>query len=124
MEELIRDIEELAAILSVLTPESLTPERIAETESSLLALDIAGSIDRFSVSLPMRPEDEEAAEAYDERTRKTVDAINRSVSAALRELERIREWRATLDLEALDGVISSARGHVRSVYDFTSSLQG
>ena len=123
MEELIRTIEDLTSILSALTPESMTPERIAETESTLLGLDMAGSIERFSASLPMRPEDEAAAEAYDERMRKKVDAINRSVSAARRELERIREWRATLDLEALDELISLARGHVRSLYDFTSSLQ-
>jgi hypothetical protein len=124
MEELIRTIEDLTSILSALTPESMTPERIAETDSSLSALDTAGAIERFSFRLPVRPEDEEAADAYDEGMRETVDAVNRSVSAARRELERIREWRATLDLEALDGVIALARGHVRSLYDFTSSLQG
>lgn len=124
MDELLQNIEALGAVLSALTPESMTPDRIDDTVASLSALDLIRSIERYRLGMPVRPEDEEAAEAYDASMRESADAINKAVSAANQELTRLKEWRGMLDLEALDGVIALARGHVRALYDLTSSFQG
>lgn len=123
MEELLNDIEALREALCALTPETMTPDRISETVALLSSIDMVGSIERFSGTLPLRPEDGAAAEEYDERMGETADEVNRAVTEANRELTRLKDWRATLDLEALDGVISLARGHVRKLYDLTSSFQ-
>ncbi len=124
MEELLRNIEDLKEALSALTPETLTPEHIQETVGTLSSIDLSGSIERFSAGLPSRPEDEASAAEYDKTMRETTDRVNKAVSSANRELTRLKEWRATLDLEALDGVIETARAHVRSLYDLTSSFLG
>ena len=124
MDELLQNIEALGAVLSALTPESMTPDRIDDTVASLSALDLIRSIERYRLGMPVRPEDEGAAEAYDASMRESADAINKAVSAANQELTRLKEWRGMLDLEALDGVIALARGHVRALYDLTSSFQG
>ena len=124
MEELLDNIEALRVILSALTPETMTPDRIDDTVASLSALDLTRSIETYKLGMPVRPEDEEAAEAYDASMRESSDAINKAVSAANQELIRLKEWRATLDLEALDGVIALARRNVRSLYDLTSYFQG
>ena len=124
MDELTDCIEGMRDILSGIGPSTLTPQNLDEAMRGLLSIDFDGCMERFAAGLPARPEDEEAAEAHDDRMGRLSDDINRSLGGANAELARLKELRTTLNLEALDPMVETAREAVRRLYGLTASLQG
>lgn len=123
MNELTHSLESAAQILAELTPATLTPERLALTESELGKYVIPELIRAYQADLPARPDKQEDLDAYRNSMRQHADELNKKTDRLNDELKRIKQVRSTLNLARLDPVIEAARAMIRPVYAFTAGLE-
>lgn len=120
MQQLIDAIHKAHRLLVQVNAGTLTPQLLSNTEARLNEIDVHSILENYSRSLPVKPEEED--ENYNGQINAIADQINKELAPLNNTLEKIKQLRETLNLPALDGIISLAQKIVRAIYLFTSNL--
>ena len=123
MKELSLIIDQAVDALQAITPQSLMPDLISASESSLQEFDIHGWVDAFLSTLPAKPSGEQDQVDHRIQMQLIADRLNKQTDILNHELSRIKTLRTTLGLGRLDSLIEAARGIVRPLYALSASLQ-
>jgi hypothetical protein len=123
MNELTQEIERMAALLKRVDASTLVLENLEAVEAGLQESTISQVVQSYRRSLGTEPLDEPEREKYQERMRHEADQINQVAEDLLRELDRVKRIRQTLNLEALDPIIREARAIIHRVHGLTADLQ-
>lgn len=115
-----RSTEALASI----TPQTLTPDRLAAAMATLDAQPIDEAIEAAGAMIPAPPTEDgdepsgEAREALQDRA----DALNKEAGRLKKELDRVKDMQETLRLPQLDALIHSAQRVLRPIYQLTARM--
>jgi uncharacterized protein YabN with tetrapyrrole methylase and pyrophosphatase domain len=114
MDKLKMALEEATNLLKQLTPSTLTADQLDVTKNAIAGLNIEEIIQNY-----LRGRNE----ASEEQAIKTANEINKMADGFNDELQRIKKIKNTLNLEALEPVISAASHFIRPVFRLTAALQ-
>jgi hypothetical protein len=123
MQSLITEIRNLANALAGLRSDNIVVDNLERILAQLKGSDILNQLDRYKRTMPPVPEDEQSFDTYKEAMKGQADALNKEADHFLDELERIKTMRHTLNLEALDPIISEARRVIHAIHGFTAGMQ-
>ncbi len=112
MNKLILALDEATRLLKQLTSATLTAEQLELTKNGLSGLNGEGLVDNFL-------DIHNANNAGDDTS---INSINKKADEFNDELQRIKKIKNTLNLEALEPVISAASYFIRPVYQLTASM--
>ena len=119
MNDLFNLLERGTAILSRINAAELSSEALNSAKSELENL--------FSTEENIIPASSEGSEDQKEESSREAlnlaDTINKKADAFNDELQRIKKIRETLNLEAMDPLITVARQFIHRIYNFTSALE-
>lgn len=122
MQKLIDAIHKAHQLLLQVNAGALTPQLLSLTEKGLQEIDISNILKELTQSLPQKS-DEKSNDENDIKQLNTIaDRINTELASLNSSLAQIKQLRETLNLPALDGIITSAQKIVRPIYAFTSNL--
>ena len=122
MQTLLAEIKDLTKALVGLRSDNIVIDNLDNILAQLKGSDILNQLDQYKRSLPTVPDDEQALETYKETMNTQADDLNKEADHFLDELERIKTIRHTLNLEALDPIITEARKIIHSLHAFTAQL--
>lgn len=122
MQTLLAEIKDLTKALAGLLSDNIVIDNLDNILDQLKGSDIQNQLDQYKRSMPTIPEDEQAMESYKETMYAQADELNKEADHFLDELERIKTIRHTLNLEALDPIITEARKIIHSLHAFTAQL--
>ena len=108
--------------LHQITPERLTSENLSSSLEQLKDLDLLESIIEFKKTLPKPSENQEDREMVLAEIRKTLKPINQEVFKLNEELNRLKQLRTNLGLEALNPLITEAQYIVRGLFGFVGEF--
>ncbi len=117
METVSAALLEATTILKALDGTSLTPDQLGKTISGLSKFDMVDLIENNGINASS------GDKAGRQQIHSFVNELNKSADLFNDELDRIKRMRNTLNLEALDPVISAARKLIHPVYQYTADLQ-
>ncbi len=123
MQPLLTEIKDLTKTLAGLRSDNIVIDNLDRILAQLKGSDILYQLDQYKRSMPTVPEDEQALETYKETMNARADELNKEADHFLDELERIKTIRHTLNLEALDPIITEARKIIHSFHAFTAHLE-
>jgi hypothetical protein len=123
MQTLLAEIKDLTKALVGLRSDNIVIDNLDNILAQLKGSDILNQLDQYKRSLPTVPDDEQALETYKETMNAQADDLNKEADHFLDELERIKTIRHTLNLEALDPIITEARKIIHSLHAFTAYLE-
>jgi hypothetical protein len=123
MQLIIDEIRDLTHALSGLRSDSIVMDNLNEILSRLKASDVDKQMAGYALSLPSAPEEKQALEKHKDALRDQADLLNKEADRFLDELNRIKTIRQTLNLEALDPIISESRRIIHSIHGFSAGLQ-
>ena len=123
MQTLLAEIKDLTKALAGLRSDNIVIDNLDSILAQLKGSDILNQLDQYKRSMPTVPEDEQALETYKETMNAQADELNKEADHFLDELERIKTIRHTLNLEALDPIITEARKIIHSLHAFTAHLE-
>lgn len=122
MQTLLAEIKDLTKALAGLRSDNIVIDNLESILVKLKGSDILNLLDQYKRSMPPLPEDEQALEIYKETMADQADALNKEADHFLDELERIKTIRHTLNLEALDPIITEARRVIHAIHGFTAGF--
>ncbi len=122
MQTLLAEIKDLTRALASLRSDNIVIDNLHRILAQLKGSDLLNQLDQFKQSLQAVPDNEQALEAYKETMNAQADELNKEADHFLDELERIKTIRHTLNLEALDPIITEARKIIHSLHAFTAQL--
>jgi hypothetical protein len=114
MDKLKMALEEATSLLKQLTPSTLTAAQLDVTKNGISGLNIDEIIQAY---LRGRNDTNEGQAV------KTANEINKMADGFNDELQRIKKIKTTLNLEALEPVISAASHFIRPVFQLTAAMQ-
>jgi len=120
MQQLIDAIHKAHRLLLQVNASALTPQLFSSIEIGLNEIDVHPIVENYSRDLPVKPEEEN--ENHNRQINAIADQINKELAPLNSTLEKIKQLRETLNLPALDGIISLSQKIVRTIYQFTSNL--
>ena len=123
MQTMLAEIKDLTRALAGLRSDNLVIDNLDNILAQLKGSDILNQLDQFKRSMPTVPEDDQALETYKDMMNAQADDLNKEADHFLDELERIKTIRHTLNLEALDPIITEARKIIHSLHTFTAQLE-
>jgi len=123
MQPLLTEIKDLTKALAGLRSDNIVIDNLDRILAQVKGSDILNQLDQYKRSMPTVPEDEQALETYKETMNARADELNKEADHFLDELERIKTIRHTLNLEALDPIITEARKIIHSLHAFTAHLE-
>jgi len=123
MQPLLTEIKDLTKALAGLRSDNIVIDNLDRILAQVKGSDILNQLDQYKRSMPTVPEDEQALETYIETMNARADELNKEADHFLDELERIKTIRHTLNLEALDPIITEARKIIHSLHAFTAHLE-
>jgi chaperonin cofactor prefoldin len=123
MQTLLAEIKDITKALAGLRSDNIVIDNLDNILAQLKGSDILNQLDQYKRSMPTVPEDEQALETYKETMNARADELNKEADHFLDELERIKTIRHTLNLEALDPIITEARKIIHSLHAFTAHLE-
>ena len=119
MNELLGAITKATAALQGITAATLTPAQLDSARATLDSIDISAILENYGGKLPEKSESDE----FKTEIEHEADQLNKKIDPLNDALEEVKKIRATLDLDALDPIIQSARNIVRKLYSFSASIQ-
>lgn len=122
MQTLLAEIKDLTKALAGLRSDNIVIDNLDNILAQLKGSDILNQLDQYKRSLPAVPDDEQALETYKETMNARADELNKKADHFLDELDRIKTIRHTLNLEALDPIITEARKIIHSLHAFTAQI--
>jgi hypothetical protein len=122
MQKLLAEIKDLTIALAGLRSDNIVIDNLHRILAEIKGSDILNQLDQYKRSLPAVPEDEQAAKSYNEMMNARADQLNKVADNFLDELERIKTIRQTLNLDALDPIITESRKIIHSLHAFTAHL--
>jgi hypothetical protein len=123
MQSFINEIRDLTQALAGLRPDNIVMDNLNGILNRLKTSNVDKHMAGYALSLPSAPEDEQALEKHKEAMSVQADLLNKEADRFLDELNRIKTIRQTLNLEALDPIISESRRIIHSIHGFSASLQ-
>jgi hypothetical protein len=108
--------------LHQITPESLTSENLASSLEQLKDLDLLDAINTLRKTLPKPSENQEDRELVMFEIRKILKTINHDVFKLNEELNRLKQLRTNLGLDALNPLITEAQYIVRGLFGFVGEF--
>jgi hypothetical protein len=108
--------------LHQINPESLTSENLASSLEQLKDLDLLDAINTLRKTLPKPSENQEDRELVMFEIRKILKTINHDVFKLNEELNRLKQLRTNLGLEALNPLITEAQYIVRGLFGFVGEF--
>ena len=108
--------------LHQINPKNLTSENLSSSLEQLKDLDLLESINEFKKTLPKPYENQEDREMVLAEIRKTLKPINQEVFKLNEELNRLKQLRTNLGLEALNPLITEAQYIVRGLFGFVGEF--
>lgn len=123
MQPLLTEIKDLTKALSGLRSDNIVIDNLDRILAQLKGSDILYQLDQYKRSMPTVPEDEQALETNKETMNARADELNKEADHFLDALERIKTIRHTLNLEALDPIITESRKIIHSLHAFTAHLE-
>jgi hypothetical protein len=122
MLSLTSTIRDCTLALAAVTPETLTPEQITSSMEKLKMVDVDQLIRQFHAGLPAKPEEDKEVETWEEERQQQASALNRDLKQFNDELSRLKELHQTLNLMALEPLITEAQKVIRPLYGLTAGL--
>jgi hypothetical protein len=114
MDHLHKALNEATNILKQLTASTLTADQLDLTKNALSSLNIEEIVQDYL----------RGGKTSDEGQRlKSANEINKMADGFNDELQRIKKIKTTLNLDALEPVISAASHFIRPVFRLTAALQ-
>jgi len=108
--------------LHQITPENLTSENLASSLTQLKDLDLLEAINTLRKTLPKPSENQIDRELVMFEIRKILKTINHDVFKLNEELNRLKQLRTNLGLEALNPLITEAQYIVRGLFGFVGKF--
>lgn len=104
--------------LQQITPENLTSENLSGSLKQLKDLDFLEAMNEFKKTLPKPSENQEDREMVMGEIRKTLKPINQEVFKLNEELNRLKQLKTNLGLDALNPFLTEAQHIVRALFNF------
>jgi hypothetical protein len=123
MPSLYESISQASTALQSLNPSALTHENLESVQGILGGIEINALLDEYAKELPAKPGDEDKMNEYRRIVQNKADELNKRIDPLLEALDSIKKIRMTLNLPALDPVIQAAQKIIRTLFDFSSSMQ-
>lgn len=114
MDKLKMALDEATSLLKQLTPSTLTAAQLDVTKNGISGLNIEEIIQNYLRG---------RSETNEQQAINTANGINKMADGFNDELQRIKKIKNTLNLEALEPVISAASHFIRPVFQLTAALQ-
>jgi hypothetical protein len=108
--------------LHQITPENLTSENLASSLKQLKDLALLDAINTFRKTLPNTIENQEDRENILVEIRKILKPINHEVFKLNEELNRLKQLRTNLGIDALNPLITEAQYIVRGLFGFVGEF--
>jgi len=108
--------------LQQITPETLTSENLSGSLQQLKDLDLLNAINTFRKTLPKFIENQEDREIVFAEIRKILKPINHEVFKINEELNRLKQLRTNLGIDALNPLITEAQYIVRGLFGFVGEF--
>jgi len=108
--------------LHQITPENLTSENLASSLTQLKDLDLLDAINTFRKILPNIIDNQKDRENILVEIRKILKPINHEVFKLNEELNRLKQLRTNLGIDALNPLITEAQYIVRGLFGFVGEF--
>jgi len=108
--------------LHQITPENLTSENLASSLTQLKDLDLLEAINTFRKTLPNIVDNQKDRENILVEIRKILKPINHEVFKLNEELNRLKQLRTNLGIDALNPLITEAQYIVRGLFGFVGEF--
>jgi len=108
--------------LHQITPENLTSENLASSLTQLKDLDLLDAINTFRKTLPNIIDNQKDRENILVEIRKILKPINHEVFKLNEELNRLKQLRTNLGIDALNPLITEAQYIVRGLFGFVGEF--
>jgi len=108
--------------LHQITPENLTSENLASSLTQLKDLDLLDAINTFRKTLPNIIDNQKDRENILVEIRKILKPINHEVFKINEELNRLKQLRTNLGIDALNPLITEAQYIVRGLFGFVGEF--
>jgi len=122
MQQLLDIIHKVHRLLLEINAGALSSPLISLTEAGLKEIDVNQALENCHQSLPVKNSKSDDTDDYTKQINTIADQINKALGPLNKSLEKVKQLRHTLNLPALDGVISLSQKIVRAIYQFTSTL--
>ncbi|WP_336517306.1 hypothetical protein [Pollutibacter soli] len=119
MESVSEALNKATSILKSLNGNSLTADHLDSIVSQLDSVDVNELLGQIPEPPGTGLDDVETKNKFQQ----IANDLNKTADAFNDELERIKRMRSTLNLDALDPVIQSAKRIIQPVFNFTADLE-